>query len=454
MSSTDSSKGTAGLLSGASTPPAAPASGKVTGYAIVLLVLLTLVNLLNFLDRQLLFIMADSIKHDLHLSDAQLGLLTGLAFSVVYATMGIPLARLSDRGHSRWVVSGAVALWSLMTGFAGLAQTFVHLAASRLGVALGEAGSLPPSHSLIARHFPLNRRGLALGVFGLGTPFGIMSGLWLGGWMHDAIGWRMAFLLIGGPGVVLALIVAVIVREPQRIERKDAQPSFLAAARALMSNPSYLLLMVAVSVFSIGASSMVAFGPLFLMRTHGMAAGQVGQWLGIASGVAGAIGVLSGGALADFLGRKDRRWLLWTPALCLALAIPVSLTVWFAPSAAVSIAAYGCLTLFTLGYQAPSFAVAQLLAPPWARATSSALLMATLTLVGGSVGPLLVGLISDALKPSQGSDAIRYAMLVVPVTEAMAVVVYLTAARFLRRDLARHAAAEALSDATPATTRG
>ena len=233
--------------------------------------LLFLINVLNFLDRQLPSILAQSIKADLNLSDTQLGLLGGVAFAVFYATLALPLARLSDRWSAKWVLTGSLMVWSLLTAAGGFAQTFAQLAASRVGVASGEAGSTPAAHALISTLISPQRRGLAMGAFSLGVPIGVMSGLVLGGWLNDLHSWRFAMIAMGVPGLVVALLFAFTVPDRRPTGPVAGAATFLQTAGALLRLRSYRHLFIGVTIFGIGVYASFHFTPAFLIRTYGIA---------------------------------------------------------------------------------------------------------------------------------------------------------------------------------------
>jgi predicted MFS family arabinose efflux permease len=410
------------------------AGGRI--YVGVLIGLLLLVNILNFIDRQIPFILAESIKRDLRLSDTQVGILGGVAFSVVYSILGLPLAALADRIGRKWVLAGSLLCWSALTALGGFAQSFVQLVATRLGVAAGEAGSTPTSHALIADHFPPARRGVPLAIFSLGVPLGSMLGLFLGGWINDVAGWRQALFLAGAPGIVLSLAVVLIVREPRRsrAEIADRPPPLHKTLGLLLAKRTFRHLAAGIALYSMGANATIVFTAPFLMRSHEMSAASVGLWLGLLYGVAGVAGTLVGGVVGDVLGKRDARWRLWAPALGLAIAAPFTLAAWFVPSAGLSILLLAAPKFANLLYIAPMFVAVHSLAPAKARATSSALLLFFNGLLGVSLGPLITGLLSDGLEPAFGDQSLRYALVFVVVTQLWAALHFALAARTLRAD--------------------
>nr|MDH4382292.1 MFS transporter [Gammaproteobacteria bacterium] len=281
---------------------------------------LLVVYTFNFIDRQILSILMESIKRDLQLSDQSLGFLSGFAFAAFYATLGIPMALWADRGNRRNLISISLALWSAMTAVCGLAQNFTHLALARIGVGIGEAGCSPPSHAIISDYFHPRERATALGIYALGIPFGVMFGLFLGGWINEVFGWRNAFFLLGLPGIALAVVVRMTVPEPQR-GLSDARvdhgerPSFGETLRFLRRRPAFMHLSFGAGLACFLGYGLITWLPAFLIRSHGLKTGEIGLWLGLLMGVVGGIAMFSGGVLADRLGRRDIRWSAWMVAV-------------------------------------------------------------------------------------------------------------------------------------------
>jgi predicted MFS family arabinose efflux permease len=391
--------------------------------------LLVSVNILNFLDRLLPSILVNAIRADLGLTDTQIGLMGGVAFAVIYSFASVGLARVADRRSPRAVISISLALWSVATAFSGLAQNFLQLLLARSSVAAGEAGSTPPAHALIARIFPSHRRSLALAIFSLGVPIGATLGLALGGWINDTLNWRAAFFVAGVPGLIVAALVRFAIPDPQHATPRVARAGeFAGTLRSLFSKRSFRHMAAASSLFAIGSYALNVFAAAFLMRIHHVTAAKAGLLFGLAFGLGGLIGTFAGGALGDLLGRRDPRWRQGVPAIGLALSAPTALVGFLVP----------CLTgvyLFGLLYLAPTFAAAQSLVPDESRATVSGVLLFCLTLVGASVGPLLVGMLSDALAPRYGALSLRYALSLMPLTMVWSAVHFALAARALPKDL-------------------
>lgn len=405
--------------------------------------ILTLVYAFNFIDRQLLAILQESIKADLGLSDSQLGLLTGFAFALFYVTAGIPIARWADRSNRRNIVSLALFVWSFMTAISGLAQNYLQLLLARVGVGVGEAGGSPPSHSMISDMFPPAQRAGALGFYSTGVSIGILFGFLLGGWLNEFFGWRMAFLVVGAPGVLLALVVRFTVTEPRRglSEARDLsqQSSSLSEVLALLwQQNSFRHLAFASSLYAFVGYGTANWTASFMIRSHGMATGELGTWLALIIGVGGAVGVLGGGMLADRLGRRDDRWYVWLPALVPLIALPFAIAVYLMSSAGGALAMMVVPAILSNVYLGTAIATSHRLVGLQMRATASAILFFVINIIGLGGGPWVVGMVSDALAAQHGVESLRLAMLyVLPPVMLWSGFHFLCAARTLKQDIAR-----------------
>ena len=290
-------------------------------YRNYVLVMLTLVYVFNFIDRQLLVILQESIKKELHLSDTQLGLLSGFTFAIFYVTMGIPIARLADKGNRRNIVAASLGVWSLMTACSGLARNFVQLLLARIGVGVGEAGGSPPAHAMISDYFPPQKRSTALSIYSTGIYFGILIGFLMGGYLNQHLGWRIAFFSLGIPGVIFSLLVFITVKEPRKgatdIEATSANKpdSFGEVLKALYSTHTFVFLGLATGLHVFCIYGLVNWAPSFLSRVHGMKNAEIGAVLGPILGIGGAIGSFAGGFLTDYFGKKDKRRYLQIPVM-------------------------------------------------------------------------------------------------------------------------------------------
>ncbi len=413
--------------------------------------LLCLIYVVNFVDRQILSILLQSIKVDLGLTDSQLGLLSGTAFGIFYATLGIPIARLADRFSRKGVIAICLAIWSGMTALCGTASGFAALLLYRIGVGVGEAGGSPPAHSMISDYFPPERRATALGIFALGVPFGILVGFLAGGWLDEVVGWRRAFIIVGAPGLVLALVTALTLREPARghsegLSTQGESPSAGAVMSFLFASPTFRNLSTASALNAFAGYAAITWTPAFLIRSHGMSSGEVGTALALAVGIGGGLGNYLGGVFADRWAWRDVRGRLFVPAVAMAVVIPFG-GIYVVPSAAVAVPLVAVSSFLTLMYQAPAFAVTQFLATPLMRATAAAVLLFVINIVGLGLGPLVTGMLSDALTPRLGDDALRYALLFVHMSYGVSGLFFWRASRTLVADLERvkHASSRELA---------
>jgi len=403
--------------------------------------LLTVVYTFNFVDRQLLAILQESIKLELGLSDSQLGLLTGFAFAIFYVTAGIPIARWADRSVRRNIVALAIGTWSFMTALSGLASNYGQLLAARVGVGIGEAGGSPPAHSMISDIFPARQRATALSFYSMGINFGILFGFLLGGWLNEFFGWRVAFLVVGIPGLLMALAVRFTLAEPARgfsqdTTAEDDAPPLKEVLALLWSRRSFrhLAMGVALSGFvGFGASNWMA--PFFI-RSHGMGTGELGTWLALSAGIGGALGTFGSGFISDVLGRRDQRWYLWIPAIATLLAMPFFLGVFSADNQYVALSLYLVPGFLGSVFIGPSLAMTHGLVGLRMRALASAILFFALNLIGLGLGPWAIGALSDALVASHGIDSLRYALLyLIPPVSVWCAIHYLLASRSIRADL-------------------
>lgn len=382
----------------------------------VMLWVLLIVYVFNFLDRQIVNILAEPIRKDLDLSDTQIGLMTGLAFALFYTVLGLPIARFADKPSTDRgkLIAIALAAWSLMTAMCGLAQNFVQLLLARIGVGVGEAGCTPSAHSLIADRVPAERRASAMAFYALGIPLGSLLGMVIGGYLADELGWRKAFLLVGTPGVLLAVVVAMLIKDKGRKGHEGAasQPpqSMLGAVQELLRSRTFVILLAAGSACSFLSYGKTTWTTIFFQRTHGMTPGEVGFWFGLWGGIAGMIGTFLGGWLADRFGSVDRRHVVTAPALGMALAAPIAFSAYFATDWRVSLVLLMVPTVLNSLYYGPVFSSTQGLVALRHRATASALLLFCQNLLGLGFGPLFFGMLSDWLKPEYGAESVRYVL--------------------------------------------
>ena len=386
------------------------------GGSISLLLVLGIVSLFNSMDRIMFSVLMEPIRLDLGLSDTSMGLLSGLAFTVFFAVFGIPLARMADRGNRIRLLTAVVALWSIVTAASGAAQNFTQMFLARAGVGIGESGCWPISHSLLADRFPPQRRAFALGVFQAGGGLGVLLGLLLAGLIADAVGWRWTFVIIGLPGLVLALLVRLSLTESREFSSsKRHEPGALTATRdsilGLLRLRTYRHILASYVFTSAGLYGMIQWLPAFLIRSHDLTLSQVGLWYGPVFGTGAVLGLLAGALLAPRWVVRDRRWELWWTALAYLLSVPLFIGLLLVADAwLVFVLIFVVMVVSTSG-QGPLMAGIQTVAGSQARAMAIALPL-TAGVAGQTLGPFLVGWFSDAWQPQFGIDALRYAMMV------------------------------------------
>jgi len=404
------------------------------------LLLLTAVGTVNFVDRQILSVLAEPIRQELHLSDTQLGLLTGLSFALFYAMMGVPAAMLADRVHRVRLVAAACLIWSGFTGACSLAGSFWQLALARFGVGVGEAGGTAPSLSILADYYPPSRRPAVIGLFTCNGPLGVFVGASLGGWAAEQFGWRGAFVMVAGIGVVAALLLALFVREPVRgaldpAPSTPAAPAKLGPTLALfMSRPSLRLLLLASGLSAFVSYGMLNWIPAYLMRVQHMPLAEVARWFGPAAGLCMGLGIWGGGALVNWLGKRDLRAFAYVPGLAVlvtapTLALAVMANSWQTSLLLMLVPMVAC-TMFT----APVLALVQNLMPVNARATATALVLLAFNIVGLGGGPLVIGMVSDALAASGAETPLRTALICATPVAVLSALAYWAVTRVVGRD--------------------
>ena len=419
-----------------------------SGYRAYVLFILVVVYTFNFIDRQIVGILAIPIKSDLGLSDTQLSLMGGLAFALFYTFLGIPIAALADRWNRTWIMTLALSVWSAMTALCGFAQNFVQLFLARLGVGVGEAGGVAPAYSLISDYFPPDQRARALSVYSFGIPIGSALGIILGGILTDIIGWRSAFIIVGGLGLLIAPVFRLTMREPKRGQydppsaKVDPVP-FREVLRTLLQKRSFWLLSVGAACSSMMGYGLIFWLPSFFVRSFGTALPEFMSFIpdfllpseptqlsyaayfyGTILFVGGLIGIWCGGALADKMGRKSKAAYALIPAWAFVATVPFFLAGILAQNLLLVFAAFVVIQALVLVWLGPVLSAFQHLVPPNMRATASAIFLFINNLIGIGLGNLVIGAISDYLQASLGNESLRYAIL-------SGVVFYLAAAAFL-----------------------
>lgn len=418
-------------------PKATPA------YSYFVVGMLAVIYTLNFLDRQIISILAEPIRKDLNLTDTQLGMLGGIFFAAFYTAFGIPVAWLADRTRRVWIISAACGLWSLFTALCGTATNFAQLALMRMGVGIGEAGGSPPSYSLISDYFPPEKRGTALALYSLGVPLGSMIGAFAGGRIAAAYGWRTAFFALGVPGIILAVLLVLLVREPKRgtldpladgMLAHDAAPPIAKAVGGFFANRTLVLTAISSALSAFIGYAALTWNPPFLMRVKGMELTEVANYYSIVLGVTGVIGTFGAGWLVDRLSKKDRRWFAWIPAIAFTITIPFWIGLLWAPTWQIALLFLAVPALLNNAYLAPALTVVQNAVPPAQRTMSGAILLFVLNIIGLGIGPVYIGRISDMNKAEYGENslAIGFAALI-PII-VITIIAHLVAAQSIGRD--------------------
>lgn len=407
------------------------------------LFLLVLAYTSSHVDRNIVGILIEPLKADLLLSDTQLGFLSGIAFALFYATLGIPIAIWADRSNRRNIIAWSIGIWSLMTALCGLAQNFWQLAAARVGVGIGEAGSSPPSHSMLSDLYPKEQRSSAMSIYALGVYFGIMLGFMVGGFVAEWWGWRAAFFVVGLPGLAIALLVRFTMIEPPRgFADGGAKP---AALQKVNVKAGFALLwrvrttrhvVVGVTLTALVGYGSIVWGPAFLIRSHGLTPGQVGLFLGPVMGIVGGLGAYIGGILADRLAAREQAWNAWIVGLAKVMAIPFIISFYLIDSTFWALVVYMPAAFLGAFYLGPSFAMIQSLTPLRSRALASAIMLFVLNLVGLGFGPQLIGIASDVMRVWFDNDSLRYALLGAAFINLWAAYHYYLAGKTLSQDTA------------------
>ena len=408
------------------------------------------------IDRQVLNVVVEPVKAEFGLSDSVMGLLTGAAFSVFYAVLGIPLALLADRANRRNLIAAAIAVWSAMTVFCGMATTAIQLVLARIGVAVGEAGAGPASQSIVSDLFAPKERAMPMAMLAAGPNFGILFGFLAGSILSEMFGWRVAFIAVGVPGLLMALIILLAMREPRRglVDHvADETPlgehlGFADLLRTIAARKSLLYIIAGFSCAAMFGYGAIAWATAFFHRSYGLSQGEIGPLIGLIVGIGGTIGTFAGGFLADRVGKRDVRWRLWIICIAASIAAPMAAGAFLAQNPWLTLALLSVPASVAIFHAGPSFALVQELVPLRLRALAAAFLLFSLNVIGGGLGPFLVGALSDAFEPSMGHESLRYAMLALTVPIVLSVVFYFLAATRLKRDLAdAHAASETVGAA-------
>jgi MFS family permease len=424
----------------AETPPQA---SRATAYYV--LVMLTVIYSLNFLDRTVITILIDPIKHEYHLSDAVMGFISGFGFVIFYSILAAPVARWADRGNRRSIITYGLILWSGMTALAGIARNALQLTLSRFGVGVGEAAGTAPSSSMISDLFPGSKRSSAMAIYQLGPVFGGFLGAFIGGWINQYYGWHDAFLVAGIPGLLVAVLFRLSVKEPARgaSEQKKVstgQQNLRETFRFMLSQRCYMLLLVG---FCFTTFTQFGFGTWtapFLGRIHHLSSKDIGTYIGTVRAVAGLVGTLIGGYLSDWAGRKDVRWRIYVSAICSILAFPGVLLFVFSRSLFWCIVGFTIVSAMSPVHVGPIVAACHSVVKVGMRAFATSVVYLISELIGLGLGPFLIGVFNDHYGHRFGVGVIRYSMSTAAATTLIGGLIFVAAAQFLQRNMARAAA--------------
>lgn len=444
--------------SAAISPASAQANDLSTTYKIYALLLLVLVYVSNYTDRVLLGILLPAIKAEFALNDLQLGFLHGTVFAIFYATLGIPIAMYADRGNRKLVIVGATAVWSLMTAVCGAAQNFWQLAIARVGVGVGEAGSGPPSHSIIADLFSIKSRATALAIFSQGISIGLVLGIYGGAqiaahWVFQTdsftlSGWRLAFVVMGIAGLPIALLVLLTLKEPMRGASEGrvltgAAPSLGTTLAFIASQKALVHVLIASTLTTLVGYTGVIWWPSFIMRSHGMSTADMSAFLALVFGLGSGLGIFLGGYFADLFARRDIRMIPRVVTFALLLGLPFGVAIYLVDDSALVFLLIGIPAATGGFYLGPTMALVQSLVAVRMRTVASSLFLFIINIIGLGLGSMMVGALSDGLTPTFGDDALRYALLSFMGFNLWSAYHYWRAGHFLEADLKRAVQASA-----------
>ena len=374
----------------------------------------------SHIDRNIIAILLQPIKETFLISDTQLGLLTGVTFALFYATLAIPMAMWADRHNRRNLITFSISVWSFMTAFCGLALQFWQLLLFRIGVGVGEAGSNPPSHSIISDLFSPAERGTAMAIFATGVNLGVMMGFLIGGWVNEWLNWRWAFIVAGVPGLLIAFLVRFTMKEPLRglsegIVKKIIAPSFGTVLAYMFKNQKIKHFVIAHALFAFFGYAAIAWTPVYFQRIHLFSSGEIGTFLALSIGLGGGVGTLLGGYLADKLASRNEGWRAWIVCFAVLIYVPTAFLSFSAVdpfSAMFWFLGPAILGSFHVGI---IFAVLQSEAPVEMRSVVAAVNLFILNIIGMGLGPLMVGIVSDYMEPTVGIDGLRYGLIAVTI---------------------------------------
>jgi MFS family permease len=404
--------------------------------------LLTVVFTWNYLDRVLIALLLQPIKEDLHLSDTQLGFLTGFAFALFYATLGLPIARWADRGNRTTIISAAIALWGITVMSCLFVGNFVQLVCARIAAAVGEAGCMPPGYSLLGDYFPLStERTRAMTVYTLGYAVGALPGFLIGGWLNERYGWRLTFFAVGAPALLFAMLVRWTIGEPRMNVTgphgpERTLPSMGCVLTTLWCRHSCRHLIAAIILLWTTTAGLTPWYAAFMMRSHGMGTAELGLWFGLIFSIPGVAGILIGGHLATRWLVNNEQGQMRVSAAAIAGVVPCFVLFLFLPDKYHALIALIPVMVMFCVFLGPTFAVMQRLVADEIRATTLAVVMLLANLLGMGIGPQVVGSLSDVLRPAFGNDSLRYAMLTMSLMALWTAYHFWQVGRTVEQDLA------------------
>jgi MFS family permease len=391
---------------------------RLPAYRHYLLGVLTILLLFNYIDRVALGLLLQDIKVDLNLTDTQLGFLTGIAFALFYSVMGVPIARWADRGNRVLIISLTAIAWSVAVALCGVAHSFVQLLLIRIVVAVGEAGCVPPAFSLLPEYFQRSERPRATAIYGVGGAASFIVSYFLAGWLNELYGWRMTFVLLGAPGLVLAALAWFTLKEPRRTSgwrvapAPAPQPALTEVCRVLWRSRTFRHLLICLSVLYFFGYGILQWQPAFFVRSYGLGTREIGTWLAMTYGVGGLLGAYLGGEWSVRQAPNDERTQLRAMSLAIVSSGVLSTLVYICPSPYVGFVLVGLAAVGLYTTNGPLLATIQTLVPEHMRAVTFALVYLVANLIGMGLGPLTAGAMSDAFRPWAGDESLRYSLLI------------------------------------------
>ena len=405
--------------------------------------ILVLVYCSSHVDRQIMGILLEPIKLELGATDTQMGFLIGLTFAIFYATLGMPIAMLADRTNRRNIIAIATTIWSGMTVLCAFVGSYGQLAMARIGVGIGEAGSSPPSHSMISDLFPQRQRATAMGIFAMGINIGLLIAYLGGGWMSEHWGWRETFIVVGLPGILIALLVRFTLIEPPRGASEAAKqdrteaPGLAEVWKTMLRTRATRHVVFGSALAGFVGYGMTLWLPAFFVRSHGLSQSETGLTLALMAGVVGGIGTFTAGRLADHLAKRDPRWLAWIVAVGKGGLVPFLVGFFWVAELQSALLLYLIPAFFGGFYLAPTFAMVQQLVPVQMRSVAAAICLFLLNIIGMGLGPQGVGILSDVFSAEYGNESLRYSLMVFSLVNIWCAVHYFLAAKTLVQDTQR-----------------